>query len=194
MNTIFYHNLFRELGIFNGVRFAVLNKFKRYSRKNKTINVPIWKLNINSMNESVLIRPYTTDFDLVKEFFLNADESSKNQYDIDFSNKLIYPVRYIIDAGANIGLFSILYKNKFKNAEIIAIEPEKNNFKMLKKNINGCTRIQTLRGGLWSKSCYLKVKESRSGEWGFTVVECSKDQSDVYAYSVLDVINRYRGS
>jgi hypothetical protein len=37
----------------------------------------------------------------------------------------------IIDAGANIGLSSIYFANRFPEAKIIAIEPEESNFRLL---------------------------------------------------------------
>jgi FkbM family methyltransferase len=41
----------------------------------------------------------------------------------------------VIDLGANIGLFSIIVAKKFPNATIISVEPERENFGILKKNI-----------------------------------------------------------
>lgn len=41
--------------------------------------------------------------------------------------------RVIVDAGANIGLASLFFANKYADAKIIAIEPEEHNFKILKK-------------------------------------------------------------
>ena len=40
-----------------------------------------------------------------------------------------------IDAGANIGLTSIYFANKFPNAKIVALEPEIDNYIILQKNI-----------------------------------------------------------
>lgn len=48
----------------------------------------------------------------------------------DFSN----PNR-VIDLGANIGVFSIIVAKKFPNATVFALEPEKKNFEILKKNV-----------------------------------------------------------
>lgn len=41
-----------------------------------------------------------------------------------------------IDVGANIGKYSIMIGHKLKKGKVISIEPEKNNFKILKKNIS----------------------------------------------------------
>ena len=120
MNKPYYINLFRELGLLNGIRFSVWNKIQhRINGKYKGL----WRIHINSIDYDVYIRPHTTDYCLIAEFFLNgaADESSRFQYDIDFSRKIKGPVRYIIDAGANIGLFSVLYARKFSQASIIAV-------------------------------------------------------------------------
>ena len=41
----------------------------------------------------------------------------------------------IVDAGANIGLASVIFANRWPDATIIAIEPEAGNFDLLKKNV-----------------------------------------------------------
>src|SRR5688572_6336531 len=43
--------------------------------------------------------------------------------------------KFIVDAGANIGIASIYFATKFPNARVIAIEPEPENFTLLEKNI-----------------------------------------------------------
>lgn len=190
MNKPYYINLFRELGLLNGIRFSVWNKIQhRINGKYKGL----WRIHINSIDYDVYIRPHTTDYCLIAEFFLNgaADESSRFQYDIDFSRKIKGPVRYIIDAGANIGLFSVLYARKFSQASIIAVEPEQENSCMLLKNIKNLNGVKFLRGGVWSRNCYLNVHESRTGEWGFTVSECSREDADVRAFSIPGIMKKY---
>lgn len=36
--------------------------------------------------------------------------------------------RFIVDAGANIGLAAVYFTNRFKDATIVSIEPEQSNF------------------------------------------------------------------
>lgn len=57
-----------------------------------------------------------------------------------------YPVnaKIMIDGGANIGLASIAFKNIFPAATIIAIEPDKENFIQLNKNLHPYSDIKTL--------------------------------------------------
>lgn len=63
-------------------------------------------------------------------------------YNINSFSNLPYPKR-IIDLGANIGVFSIIVAKKFPNATIIALEPERENFEILKKNVeeSGATNV-----------------------------------------------------
>lgn len=75
-------------------------------------------------------RPDTIDERVIKEVFAEREYLDK----VDFSSGLV------IDVGAHIGTFSILAAGKRPVAEkdkskIIAIEPEKNNFEVLQKNI-----------------------------------------------------------
>ena len=56
-------------------------------------------------------------------------------YDFDFE-KYLQEVRVIFDLGANIGLSSIYFQYRFKNAHIFCIEPVEENIKMLFLNRN----------------------------------------------------------
>ena len=65
--------------------------------------------------------------------------------------------RTIVDAGANIGLSSIYFSNRFPGAKIIAIEPEDGNFEMLKRNTmpyDNIIAVQSPEGCWWPGSPY----------------------------------------
>jgi FkbM family methyltransferase len=73
----------------------------------------------------------------------------------------------IVDAGANIGLASILFANRFPKAKIIAIEPEKSNFELLRKNTACYPNIVALRAALWNKNEEISLIDPGFGHWGF---------------------------
>ncbi|PSF38061.1 hypothetical protein C7H19_06205 [Aphanothece hegewaldii CCALA 016] len=107
----------------------------------------------------------------------------------------------IVDAGANIGLASIYFANKYPEAKIIAIEPEQNNFQMLKKNVEPYANIIPLQAALWHKNEEIEIIDPGRGEWGFVIQnkDLQKYSSDlqhdnhqtVIAMTVNKLINEY---
>jgi FkbM family methyltransferase len=75
----------------------------------------------------------------------------------------------IIDAGANIGLTSVFYANKYPSATIIAIEPECSNFEMLLRNVAPYPNIIAVRAALWSDEKQLEVIDPGLGKYGFQI-------------------------
>mgnify|MGYP006308535241 CR=1 FL=1 len=61
---------------------------------------------------------------------------------------------YIIDAGANIGLSVIFFKQSFPDAKIVAFEPDKSVFKILKNNIDqfNYNDIEIINKALWDNN------------------------------------------
>ncbi len=72
-----------------------------------------------------------------------------------------------MDAGANIGLSSIYFANKYPKARIIAIEPEISNYKLLEKNIMPYKNISALNVALWNKNERISLVDPGLGKWGF---------------------------
>jgi FkbM family methyltransferase len=75
--------------------------------------------------------------------------------------------KVIIDAGANIGLASIYFANKFPEAKIIALEPEKSNFELLSENVKYYTNIIPIQNALWHKNEVIELVDPGIGKWGF---------------------------
>ena len=73
----------------------------------------------------------------------------------------------IVDAGANIGLASIYFANKFPDAKIIAVEPEASNLEILKTNIAPYGNIFAVNGALWHENAKTALIDSGVGKWGF---------------------------
>jgi FkbM family methyltransferase len=73
----------------------------------------------------------------------------------------------IVDAGANIGLTSIYFANKYPGAKIIAIEPEQSNFVLLKENVEQYPNIVPIQAALWDKNETINLIDPGLGKWGF---------------------------
>ena len=102
-----------------------------------------------------------------------------------------YPttVKNIIDAGANIGLASIAFKNMFPDATIITIEPDKENFEYLKKNLQPYSKIHTVNAGLWNKNAILKITDKYNcGKWGMITEEIDTPSEDSISTITIDEI------
>lgn len=131
------------------------------------------------------VRRNTTDIILAKMIAGRVGE-----YDFIYSKQFLSYFReadLIIDAGANIGLFSRLCTNINHHAEVVSIEPEKDNFQMLKCNLEGKNAI-CLQKGLWNRNVKLKVYPRDTGEWGFIVKETQGEDFDIDAISMQQVL------
>jgi FkbM family methyltransferase len=84
----------------------------------------------------------------------------------------------IVDAGANIGLTSVFYANRYPNTKIIAIEPVASNYAMLKINTAPYPGIVPVQGALWKEQTELDIVDPGAGEWGFQTVPTHTDQRE----------------
>jgi FkbM family methyltransferase len=84
----------------------------------------------------------------------------------DFSPKII------VDAGAHIGMASILFALKYPGARIIAIEPEPSNFAALIRNTAPYKTITPIQAALWREDGDVTLGESNAHPKGaFQIVE-----------------------
>ena len=71
-----------------------------------------------------------------------------NEYDF----RAVERPQVIVDAGANIGLASILFANRYPQAKILAIEPEHDNFNLLADNVRSYDNIVPLQAALGART------------------------------------------
>jgi FkbM family methyltransferase len=85
---------------------------------------------------------------------------SQRQYHIDALPGI--KAERIIDAGANIGLASIFFSNLFPSAQIVAIEPQADNFNLLQKNLKPYEKVECIHAALWNKNEKINIKNPDS--------------------------------
>ncbi|HSZ63756.1 MAG TPA: FkbM family methyltransferase [Terriglobales bacterium] len=116
----------------------------------------------------------------------------QNLIERQYEFPLPFTPRTIVDAGANIGMASIFFANRYPEARIVAIEPEAGNFKMLTENIRPYPQIEAIQAALWSSDGEVSLHgasgmDGSYGDWGFTVGE----GSGTPALSILALIRRF---
>ena len=134
-----------------------------------------------------ILRRRTSDIYVYEQIFVQNEfqpliDMIKNPHDIKF----------IIDAGANIGLSSIKFNSCFPNATIIPVEPDEENFKILTKNIKK-NKIKALpiNAGIWNKTTRLYFDRSfRDGkEWSIKVTDIPNEGSYIDSVSIKDILS-----
>ncbi len=117
----------------------------------------LFKVNWRGIKFPFYLRIISSDVIACEQIFV--------QEEYDFRVRV--PPKIIVDAGANIGLASIYFANQYPEAKIIAIEPEKNNFELLKKNVAPYPNIFPVHAALWHRNEEINLIDPGMGEWGF---------------------------
>jgi FkbM family methyltransferase len=101
-------------------------------------------------------------------------------------------VTSIIDAGANIGLTSVYFANRFPEAQIIALEVDQQNFDLLAANARPYPRITPLLKGLWNRRTNLVIDNPEEYPWAFTVSEAGEGKAPIIeGISVSELLRQF---
>jgi FkbM family methyltransferase len=101
----------------------------------------------------------------------------------------------IIDGGANIGLASVYFANRFPNASIVAVEPSQENFKIVEKNIAGLATVKAKLGGIWNDNKHLAIVNAKDNDNAFMVEEVDPNTPGcIPAYSITSIVKEMNWS
>lgn len=118
-------------------------------------------LRVPGVKHHIHLRKKTSDIPAFEQVFITQE------YDFDPG----CDPSIIIDAGANIGLGSAYFANRYPAARILAIEPEPENYQMLKKNAALYENVTPIKAALWFEDTELNIFDQGQGEWAYTVGE-----------------------
>lgn len=126
------------------------------------------------MKHPVSLRAGTSDLTTFDQVFVSR------QYDLYLG---LVP-KIIIDCGANVGMASVYFANKFPGAKIIAVEPEKTNFDVMVENCKPYTNIIPVNMAIWNKTCTLHILDRDMGNYAFVTRENGPVDGEKYLGSI----------
>jgi len=92
--------------------------------------------------------------------------------------------KIIIDAGANIGLSSVYFATQYPSARIFAIEPEKDNFELLRKNTERFQNITPICAALMQKEGQGVIFDTGDGSLAYQVKEVHDQLGEVSCITI----------
>lgn len=142
----------------------------------------IKNLSIPHIESIIHLRPDTSDQEVFDQIFLDRE------YDLN----LPFVPEIIVDAGANIGLTSVFFANKYPGAKIISIEPEASNYNALVKNTAYYMSIVPIHAAIWNEPGLVEVLDVGTGEWGFMLSQRNGPQEgigQIQAITIQEILN-----
>ncbi len=94
---------------------------------------------------------------------------------------------WILDAGANIGLSAVFFADRYPEARILAVEPDRRNFELLAHNVRDYANIRPIHAGLWNRRVPLRIVNPDDEPWAFRVEE-SRDGDGLAAITVEEAL------
>ena len=130
-------------------------------------------------------RAGTSDLDAFRQIFAAREYSCLDD---------VAEAIFIIDCGANVGYSSAYFLSRFPRCDVVAIEPDPQNFELLRLNLSPYgKRARTLRAAVWSHETRLTLSEEqyRDGrEWSRQVRECRPgEDSDLLAVDIGSILD-----
>ena len=113
------------------------------------------------VKRNVIVRHGTSDVFCLQNIFL--DQEYVTPFDVN--------PKLIIDGGANIGMSTLFFSQKYPRARIVAVEPEISNFEILKKNCEGTPNVTLINAALWPTDQALAIRDSGAEKWAFSVAQ-----------------------
>jgi FkbM family methyltransferase len=153
---------FEFLG-WNARRFGALKALGIWARARRLNGIEgrVAEVPLPDGTGSVLLRIGTTDNAVYDQVFCEQEY----KFNVDSEP------RFILDAGAHIGLAALFFARRFPNARIVSIEPDRSNWQLARKNTAKFPNVTILRGALWNREAHLAIANPDDSPWGFRVME-----------------------
>jgi FkbM family methyltransferase len=139
------------------------------------------RIAVPGMSHPILMRTGTSDRSAFNEVIV------KRWYDHPFPGE----PRFIVDAGANVGYASVRFAELYPQADIVAIEPDRENFEILQQNVAPYPRVRGLQCGVWPRSAQLVIENPEAKSWAFRVREARGGERGFPAVGLNELVEQH---
>lgn len=151
-------------------------------RHMKAVRGTLHKVHVPNLLHPIFLRAGTSDVLVFIQIFIERE--------LEF--EMAVDPSSIVDAGANIGLASLYFAQRFPKSKILALEVDRNNFDLLTRNTSGYSNITCVQKALWSGQAQLSILNPTDEPWAFRVGEVSgEDGTAIPALGVYDLISQF---
>jgi|GEM_PF-903296 len=138
----------------------------------------------------ILVRANTPDV-------LVAGNSLSGEF--DESIKAAQPLQhnFIIDAGGYIGTAAIVFAEAFPAATVVTLEPSRENFALLSRNVRPYPNIVAINAALGDRQGVVTLRDVGEREWGYSIVDGHKGYAsatimhDVEVTTIPSLLRRF---
>ena len=128
------------------------------------------------------LRGNTVDFAVFNSIF------AKGEYDLHIGFK----PEYIIDVGAYTGVSAVYFHQKYPEAKIIAVEPERSNFDLLVRNTEPYKKIFCVNAGVYGEDIPLVIPDRMAEKYAFRVEPGSSDEKSLPGYTIETLMKKFQ--
>jgi len=128
-----FHNLRNacfKIGVINTLQYVFKTKVVKHVNGTKPkagTSYKIGTLNSNELRGPVFFRYNSSDINVFSQIFISDEYRPLTD---------LPAVRLIIDCGAYVGFSSAYLLSKFPEAHVLAVEPDKKNYELLRQNLS----------------------------------------------------------
>ncbi len=178
-------NFIREFGLLDcidAIRKGLFFQDTKLSRQLLARGGGIVSLRLDKLKFPLFIRPGDSDWMVFNKVFLEKEykepsEAHATQLQAAYARVVARGKRpIIIDCGANVGFASIWFARHFPKAVIFAVEPQSDNFMLLKKNTESYPNIKCINAGISDVPGRIELADGAHKSWAFHFVESSGGQ------------------
>lgn len=130
---------------------AGINVFFKFRFKKNGIG----SVKIKELREPLHIRRNTSDIESFDQTFIETS--------LDIFRNL--KSGWMIDLGANCGMFSVQLLNQVENIKLIAVEPDPGNLEILRRNLEKYAQTTIIPMGIWSSKTRVAPLDSSASNW-----------------------------
>jgi FkbM family methyltransferase len=164
----------RNMGVANTLLYIAKSKMLRpiyNASKAQGVGYRTGTLQTNQLQFSVLFRYNSSDVNVFSQIFVADEYRPLN---------VLKNVKCIIDCGAYVGYSTAYFLSRFPEARVIAVEPDKRNYELLKQNLEPYgERVKVINAAVWRSRIGVKVSKQgigEEGEWVTSVRECREEE------------------
>lgn len=166
------------------MRFHLGNKFGHTASRGEPIALDIW---IGANARTVYARPYSGDI------FILYEVLAFKAYQLPLDDVDPARVFTIVDCGANIGMTSLYFADRYPHARILAIEPDPENYRLLCLNVAAEPRILPLQAAVVGQPTSKILLSQDRPAWGNSVVVGARMENavEIDAITLDQLFDRY---